>query len=217
MNVEKSSYGFTDTQIMSLFFIHKVKVSFSVAVEARSVNNWRACVTLMITLLCVELHYGNECIGWRSLETWQTQYLIYLELDSNHLFLCVCVLLCVATSDGTLYETKCEKGTWWPVLFSLTLSFSAFQRHNGEILTAASVKHLSHWRFVVSFQLDNVQRTDQDLYRCVTQSPRGSGVSNFAELVVKGEHSRFFVSYCSLLLFLVFLTCQLSVSLLILW
>lgn len=52
----------------------------------------------------------------------------------------------------------------------------------------ASVKHLSHRRFVVSFQLDSVQRTDQDLYRCVTQSPRGSGVSNFAELVVKGKH-----------------------------
>uniref|UniRef100_A0A8C2XKR6 Receptor-type tyrosine-protein phosphatase U n=1 Tax=Cyclopterus lumpus TaxID=8103 RepID=A0A8C2XKR6_CYCLU len=59
------------------------------------------------------------------------------------------------------------------------------ERHNGDILTTASVKHLSHRRFVVSFQLDGVLRTDQDLYRCVTQSPRGSGVSNFAELVVK--------------------------------
>uniref|UniRef100_A0A3B5MMC6 protein-tyrosine-phosphatase n=1 Tax=Xiphophorus couchianus TaxID=32473 RepID=A0A3B5MMC6_9TELE len=59
------------------------------------------------------------------------------------------------------------------------------ERHNGDILTAASVKHLSHRRFVVSFQLDSVQRSDQDLYRCVTQSSRGSGVSNFAELVVK--------------------------------
>uniref|UniRef100_A0AAQ4NP58 protein-tyrosine-phosphatase n=1 Tax=Gasterosteus aculeatus aculeatus TaxID=481459 RepID=A0AAQ4NP58_GASAC len=59
------------------------------------------------------------------------------------------------------------------------------ERHNGDIITTASVKHLSHRRFVVSFQLDGVQRTDQDLYRCVTQSPRGSGVSNFAELVVK--------------------------------
>uniref|UniRef100_A0A3Q1FWM7 Protein tyrosine phosphatase receptor type Ub n=1 Tax=Acanthochromis polyacanthus TaxID=80966 RepID=A0A3Q1FWM7_9TELE len=58
-------------------------------------------------------------------------------------------------------------------------------QHNGDILTMASVKHLSHRRFVVSFQLDSVQRADQDLYRCVTQSPRGSGVSNFAELVVK--------------------------------
>ncbi|XP_061632336.1 receptor-type tyrosine-protein phosphatase U isoform X1 [Phyllopteryx taeniolatus] len=59
------------------------------------------------------------------------------------------------------------------------------ERHNGEILTTASVKHLSHRRFVVSFQLDSVQRSDQDLYRCITQSSRGSGVSNFAELIVK--------------------------------
>uniref|UniRef100_A0A3P9IDQ1 Receptor-type tyrosine-protein phosphatase U n=1 Tax=Oryzias latipes TaxID=8090 RepID=A0A3P9IDQ1_ORYLA len=59
------------------------------------------------------------------------------------------------------------------------------ERHNGDILTMASVKHLSHRRFVVSFQLDGVQRSHQDLYRCVTQSLRGSGVSNFAELVVK--------------------------------
>lgn len=73
------------------------------------------------------------------------------------------------------------------------------QRHNGEILTAASVKHLSHRRFVVSFQLDGAQRADQDLYRCVTQSSRGSGVSNFAELIVKGKRSAFTVSCWSLL------------------
>uniref|UniRef100_A0A8C5EI33 protein-tyrosine-phosphatase n=1 Tax=Gouania willdenowi TaxID=441366 RepID=A0A8C5EI33_GOUWI len=59
------------------------------------------------------------------------------------------------------------------------------ERHNGDILTMASIKHLSHRRFIVSFQLDNIQRSNQDLYRCVTQSSRGSGVSNFAELVVK--------------------------------
>lgn len=150
------------------------------------------------------------------------RYHIYTSIWSSTqtIYSSVClywVCVCVATSDGTLYEMKCEKGTRWPVLFSLTLSFSAFQRHNGEILTAASVKHLSHWRFVVSFQLDNVQRTDQDLYRCVTQSPRGSGVSNFAELVVKGKHSLFFVSYCSLLVLLMFLACKRSVSPLISW
>uniref|UniRef100_A0A3B4XQJ9 Receptor-type tyrosine-protein phosphatase U n=1 Tax=Seriola lalandi dorsalis TaxID=1841481 RepID=A0A3B4XQJ9_SERLL len=53
------------------------------------------------------------------------------------------------------------------------------------LMVARGTCHLSHRRFVVSFQLDSVQRSDQDLYRCVTQSPRGSGVSNFAELVVK--------------------------------
>uniref|UniRef100_A0A8C6KN31 protein-tyrosine-phosphatase n=1 Tax=Nothobranchius furzeri TaxID=105023 RepID=A0A8C6KN31_NOTFU len=62
---------------------------------------------------------------------------------------------------------------------------AAGRAHNGDLLTMAAVKHLSHRRFIVSFQLDGIQRSDQDLYRCVTQSPRGSGVSNFAELVVK--------------------------------
>jgi len=95
-------------------------------------------------------------------------------------YTCVCVCVCV-----------CVTVMWWTNLLSLTLSFPAFQRHNGDILTTASVKHLSHRRFVVSFQLDSVQRSDQDLYRCVTQSPRGSGVSNFAELVVKGKNALF--------------------------
>uniref|UniRef100_A0A4W5LMT6 protein-tyrosine-phosphatase n=1 Tax=Hucho hucho TaxID=62062 RepID=A0A4W5LMT6_9TELE len=59
------------------------------------------------------------------------------------------------------------------------------ERHSGDVTSTALVKHLSHRRFVASFQVDSVQRNDQDLYRCVTQSSRGSGVSNFAELIVK--------------------------------
>ncbi|CAB1333701.1 unnamed protein product [Coregonus sp. 'balchen'] len=58
-------------------------------------------------------------------------------------------------------------------------------RNSGDVTSTALVKHLSHRRFVASFQVDSVQRNDQDLYRCVTQSSRGSGVSNFAELIVK--------------------------------
>ena len=118
---------------------------------------------------------------------------------------CVSVFVCVCVSVTFVFV--CSYCTWyplwdhihsfvflrrtrWPILFALSLCpFPAFQRHNGDIFTTASVKHLSHRRFVVSFQLDSIQRTDQDLYRCVTQSPRGSGVSNFAELVVKGKHS----------------------------
>ncbi|XP_066573810.1 receptor-type tyrosine-protein phosphatase U isoform X4 [Amia ocellicauda] len=59
------------------------------------------------------------------------------------------------------------------------------ERHNGDLTPAAMVKHLSHRRFLASFQLDAVQSAGQDMYRCVTQSSRGSGVSNFAELIVK--------------------------------
>uniref|UniRef100_A0AAY4CP76 protein-tyrosine-phosphatase n=1 Tax=Denticeps clupeoides TaxID=299321 RepID=A0AAY4CP76_9TELE len=59
------------------------------------------------------------------------------------------------------------------------------ERHNGEITTSALVKHLSYRRFVASFQLEDVQKSEQDLYRCVALSSQGSGVSNFAELIVK--------------------------------
>uniref|UniRef100_A0A8C9F451 Receptor-type tyrosine-protein phosphatase U n=1 Tax=Pavo cristatus TaxID=9049 RepID=A0A8C9F451_PAVCR len=59
------------------------------------------------------------------------------------------------------------------------------QRQSGEVVPAASVKHISHRRFLATFQLDEVSKGEQDLYRCVTQSSRGSGVSNFAELIVK--------------------------------
>ncbi|KAL2084962.1 hypothetical protein ACEWY4_020480 [Coilia grayii] len=59
------------------------------------------------------------------------------------------------------------------------------ERHNGRVTTSTSVKHLNYRRFVASFQLDNVQKPEQDLYRCVALSARGAGVSNYAELLVK--------------------------------
>uniref|UniRef100_A0A5F8G4U2 Receptor-type tyrosine-protein phosphatase U n=1 Tax=Monodelphis domestica TaxID=13616 RepID=A0A5F8G4U2_MONDO len=59
------------------------------------------------------------------------------------------------------------------------------QRQGGLMVPAASVKHISHRRFLATFQLPEVGRGEQDLYRCVSQAPRGAGVSNFAELIVK--------------------------------
>lgn len=59
------------------------------------------------------------------------------------------------------------------------------ERHNGDLTPASQVKQLSHRRFLASFQLDAVKKDGEDLYRCVTQASHGSGVSNFAELVVK--------------------------------
>ena len=52
---------------------------------------------------------------------------------------------------------------------------------------AAGVRHISHRRFLATFPLASVGRSEQDLYRCVSQAPRGAGVSNFAELIVKGQ------------------------------
>uniref|UniRef100_A0A2I3HJI8 Protein tyrosine phosphatase receptor type U n=1 Tax=Nomascus leucogenys TaxID=61853 RepID=A0A2I3HJI8_NOMLE len=45
------------------------------------------------------------------------------------------------------------------------------QRQSGALVPAAGVRHISH------------RRAEQDLYRCVSQAPRGAGVSNFAELI----------------------------------
>ncbi|TKS76269.1 Receptor-type tyrosine-protein phosphatase kappa [Collichthys lucidus] len=60
------------------------------------------------------------------------------------------------------------------------------QRRNGEDIPVAQTKNINHRRFAASFHLKEVTNQDQDLYRCVTQSERGSGVSNFAGLVVRG-------------------------------
>ncbi|KAL0967367.1 hypothetical protein UPYG_G00251340 [Umbra pygmaea] len=59
------------------------------------------------------------------------------------------------------------------------------QRRNGEDIPVASTKNINHRRFAASFRLKEVTNLDQDLYRCVTQSDRGSGVSNFAQLIVR--------------------------------
>uniref|UniRef100_A0A4W5P491 protein-tyrosine-phosphatase n=1 Tax=Hucho hucho TaxID=62062 RepID=A0A4W5P491_9TELE len=52
-------------------------------------------------------------------------------------------------------------------------------------IPVASTKNINHRRFAASFRLKEVTSLDQDLYRCVTQSERGSGVSNFAGLIVR--------------------------------
>ncbi|XP_070106268.1 receptor-type tyrosine-protein phosphatase U isoform X12 [Equus przewalskii] len=59
------------------------------------------------------------------------------------------------------------------------------QRQSGALVPAAGVRHISHRRFLATFPLAAVGRAEQDLYRCVSQAPRGAGVSNFAELIVK--------------------------------
>lgn len=59
------------------------------------------------------------------------------------------------------------------------------QRRNGEDIPVAQTKNINHRRFAASFHLNEVSSQDHDLYRCVTQSERGSGVSNFAGLIVR--------------------------------
>uniref|UniRef100_A0A672RP01 protein-tyrosine-phosphatase n=1 Tax=Sinocyclocheilus grahami TaxID=75366 RepID=A0A672RP01_SINGR len=59
------------------------------------------------------------------------------------------------------------------------------QQRNGEDIPVAEKKNINHRKFAASFRLREVSSQGQDLYRCVTQSERGSGVSNFAGLIVR--------------------------------
>lgn len=73
------------------------------------------------------------------------------------------------------------------LILSVCLFLSVIQRRNGEDIPVAQTKNINHRRFAASFHLKEVTNQDQDLYRCVTQSERGSGVSNFAGLIVRGK------------------------------
>lgn len=54
------------------------------------------------------------------------------------------------------------------------------------VLDAPLLTRLSHKRLMATFQVE-AQRGEQDLYRCITLSPRGAAISNFGELIVRGK------------------------------
>ncbi|KAM7383799.1 hypothetical protein PAMA_011252 [Pampus argenteus] len=58
------------------------------------------------------------------------------------------------------------------------------ERRNGVLLGMPLLSRLSHKRLMATFQVE-AQRGEQDLYRCITLSPRGATVSNFGELIVR--------------------------------
>ncbi|XP_060679815.1 receptor-type tyrosine-protein phosphatase mu-like isoform X4 [Hemiscyllium ocellatum] len=59
------------------------------------------------------------------------------------------------------------------------------QRLSGKDTPMKETKVLNYRRFVATFNVANTVRSDTDHYRCVIESQGGSGVSNYAELVVK--------------------------------
>lgn len=107
---------------------------------------------------------------------------------------CVSVYVCVLERElqcclVTLSKAPCST---WSACMCVFLSVT--QRRNGEDIPVAQTKNINHRRFAASFHLKEVTNQDQDLYRCVTQSERGSGVSNFAGLIVRGEDFKTYFS-----------------------
>ncbi|XP_059510353.1 receptor-type tyrosine-protein phosphatase U-like [Stegostoma tigrinum] len=64
-------------------------------------------------------------------------------------------------------------------------SLSMQRQHGGLTGPPAHLRYLGPKSFVAIFQLHKLTKQNQDLYRCVIQSGNGSGVSNFAALIVK--------------------------------
>ncbi|KAK1880697.1 Receptor-type tyrosine-protein phosphatase U, partial [Dissostichus eleginoides] len=58
------------------------------------------------------------------------------------------------------------------------------ERRNSVVLDTSFLSRLSHKRLMATFHVE-AQRGEQDLYRCITLSPRGAAVSNFGELIVR--------------------------------
>lgn len=99
-----------------------------------------------------------------------------------HAYVCVSVVLCCLVTLSKAVNPLAASAAPDPSVF-----LSVIQRRNGEDIPVALTKNINHRRFAASFHLKEVTNQDQDLYRCVTQSERGSGVSNFAGLIVRGE------------------------------
>ncbi|XP_048468879.1 receptor-type tyrosine-protein phosphatase U-like [Rhincodon typus] len=64
-------------------------------------------------------------------------------------------------------------------------SLSMQRQHGGLTSPPAQLRYFSPKSFIAVFQLHKLTKQNQDLYRCVIESGNGSGVSNFAALIVK--------------------------------
>ncbi|XP_043573267.1 receptor-type tyrosine-protein phosphatase U-like [Chiloscyllium plagiosum] len=64
-------------------------------------------------------------------------------------------------------------------------SLSLQRQHGGVINPSAQPESINPAILIAIFQLQQLTKQNQDLYRCVIQSESGAGVSNFAALIVK--------------------------------
>ncbi|XP_060703170.1 receptor-type tyrosine-protein phosphatase U-like [Hemiscyllium ocellatum] len=64
-------------------------------------------------------------------------------------------------------------------------SLSLQRQHGGVINPSAQPEHNNPAILIAIFHLQQLTKQNQDLYRCVIQSESGSGVSNFAALIVR--------------------------------
>lgn len=66
-------------------------------------------------------------------------------------------------------------------------SFLCLQQWNGRDTALMVTRVVNHRRFSATVSVADTSQRSVSKYRCVIRSDGGSGVSNYAELIVKGE------------------------------
>lgn len=113
----------------------------------------------------------------------------------------------------SMYCWECSKGEQWPssprgsiwdsmipqsyakqrkwqqtlgVFVENSLVFSTMQQWNGKDTALMVTRVVNHRRFSATVSVGDTSQRSTSRYRCVIRSDGGSGVSNYADLIVKG-------------------------------
>lgn len=77
--------------------------------------------------------------------------------------------------------------TWEPSEHKFSPLLSVLQQWNGRDTALMVTRVVNHRRFSATVSVADTAQRSVSKYRCVIRSDGGSGVSNYAELIVKGE------------------------------
>ncbi|XP_047672606.1 receptor-type tyrosine-protein phosphatase U isoform X1 [Tachysurus fulvidraco] len=148
---------------------------------------------------------GSQGFQWHQVELavstfWPSEYQIifeatvsdeekgYIGLDDIVLLNYPCYKVPHFTRLGDVEVNAGQNATFQCVANGRASKMDPFtmERHNGLLMVPYSLtSSVGERRLAAWFQIDRAQRTEQDLYRCITQSSYGAAVSNFAELIVR--------------------------------
>lgn len=76
-----------------------------------------------------------------------------------------------------------------PVAVDILFFLSILQQWNGKDTALMVTRVVNHRRFSATVSVGDTSQRSTSRYRCVIRSDGGSGVSNYADLIVKGTFS----------------------------
>jgi len=77
-------------------------------------------------------------------------------------------------------------GSLHNLLLMTVLTFPSLQQWNGKDTALMVTRVVNHRRFSATVSVGDTAQRSTSRYRCVIRSDGGSGVSNYADLIVKG-------------------------------